>query len=395
MNNNIYLDNAATTPIAENVLEVMLPYLTTHYGNPSAKYYSIGRTARIAVLKARKQVASLIGANIPEDEGRRSEIVFTSCATESNNTVLKTVCELTGKRHIITSAIEHHAIMETVEYLEKKGEIELTILPVDSGGTVSPEELRKVIRKDETALVSVMLANNEIGTIQPVKELAAIAHENGALFHTDAVQAAGKIIIDVKELNVDFLSLSAHKFYGPKGVGILYIKKGTNMIPLLHGGAQESHQRAGTLNVAGIVGMGAAAELVSESMEKESQKLYILVEKLWKNLERDIPQIYRNGDPENRLPNILNVRFAGAEGEAILMRLDMFGVQVSSGSACSTDSIAPSHVLMALGIAQEDVHGSIRISMGRYTTEEDIDRLSEILPDQIDIIRQMSVTWNE
>lgn len=395
MTNNIYLDNAATTPVAEEVLEQMLPFLSTHYGNPSSKYYSVGRTARLAVLKARQQVAALIGADIPADEDKRSEIVFTSCATESNNTVLKTIKEITGRNHIITSSIEHHAILETLEYLEKKGEIELTVLPVSSTGAVSPEDLKKYIRKDSTALVSVMLANNEIGTIQPVKELARIAHDNGALFHTDAVQAAGKLKIDVKDLDIDFLSLSAHKFYGPKGIGILYIKKGIKTVPLLHGGAQEAHRRAGTHNVPGIVGMGAAAEAVNGTMDAINKKLYDLVEKLWNELSHKIPQIYRNGDPVNRLPNILNVRFAGAEGEAILMRLDMFGIQVSSGSACSTDSIAPSHVLMALGIPQEDVHGSIRISLSKFTTEEDIDKVIEVLPGQINTIRQMSVTWNE
>ena len=392
---NIYLDNAATTRITPDVFKEMEPFLTTHYGNPASKYYSLGRFTRGAVNQARRRVASFIGADIPEDEDKRGEIVFTSCATESNNTVLKTIAESTGKNHIITSAVEHHAILETLEYLEKKGEITITKLPVDITGVVNPADLKTALQQNpNTALVSIMYANNEVGSIQPIKQLAAIAHEHGVLFHTDAVQAAGKIVIDVKDLGVDFLSLSAHKFYGPKGVGILYIKKGTRTVPLLHGGAQEGHRRAGTLNVASIVGMGKAAELAGNDIPENYTRISKLTEKLWDGISANIPKVYRNGAAKERLPNILNVRFCGAEGEAILLRLDMFGIQVSSGSACSTDSIEPSHVLLALGIAQEDAHGSIRFSLSRETTEKDIDRVLEILPAQIDIIRQMSVTWN-
>lgn len=391
---NIYLDNAATTKIDDAVFDEMLPFLKDHYGNPASKYYSVGRFARAAVNKARRQVAELIGANIPEDEDKISEIVFTSCATESNNTVLKAAVEMTGKKHIISSSFEHHAILETLEYLQKKGTIDFTLLPVDSSGLVNPDDLREAIVKQETALVSIMFANNEVGSIQPIKELAQIAHENNVLFHTDAVQAAGKIEIDVKDLDVDFLSLSAHKFYGPKGVGVLYVKKGTKVVPLLHGGAQEGHRRAGTLNVASIVGLGKAAELAKTYVSTGTSNMAELVERLWEGIEKEIPKVYRNGNAVNKLPHILNVRFDGAEGEAILLRLDMYGIQVSSGSACSTDSIAPSHVLLALGIAQEDAHGSIRFSLSKDTTSADIDRVIEILPKQVDMIRKMSVTWN-
>ncbi len=391
---NIYLDNAATTKIDPEVFNEMIPFLTEQYGNPASKYYSLGRFARAAVNQARRQIGKLIGAEIPADEDKRSEIIFTSCATESNNTVLKTAAEITGKRHIISSTIEHHAVLETLEYLQKKGDIEYTLIPVDSCGVVDPEDLKKALQQHDTAMVSIMLANNEVGSIQPIKKLAQISHAHGALFHTDAVQAAGKIKIDVKDLDVDFLSLSSHKFYGPKGVGILFAKHGVNMISLIHGGAQEGHRRAGTLNVASIVGMGKAAELAQAEIAENSPHMAELVERLWDGIAKNISKVYRNGNAKEKLPNILNVRFNGAEGEAILLRLDMFGIQVSSGSACSTDSIAPSHVLLALGIAQEDAHGSIRFSLSKNTTALDIDRVIEILPKQIDMIRQMSVTWN-
>ena len=391
---NIYLDNAATTKIDEEVFKEMVPFLTENYGNPSSKYYSLGRTARSAVNKARIQVAKLIGAEIPEDEDKKGEIIFTSCATESNNTVLKNAVEVTGKKRIISSTVEHHAILETLEYLAKKGTIEYTLLPVDSTGTVNPEDLREELSKDDVALISIMFANNEVGSIQPIKKLAKIAHEYGTLFHTDAVQAAGKIKIDVKDLDVDYLSLSAHKFYGPKGVGILYAKKGVKTVPLLHGGAQEAHRRAGTLNVASIIGMGKAAEIAESEVAAGTSRIAELTERLWNGINKSIPKIHRNGESANKLPNIVNIRFDGVEGEAILLRLDMFGIQVSSGSACSTDSIEPSHVLLALGIAQEDAHGSIRFSLSKFTTEKDIDKVIEILPPQINLLRQMSVTWN-
>lgn len=390
---DIYLDNAATTCIDDAVMQEMLPFFKENYGNASAKYYERGKIGRRAVAKARQQVAASIGATIPTDEDKISEIVFTSCATEANNWVIKNAPKITDKKHLIISSVEHHAVLETAEYMEESG-YKLTILPVDSMGIVNPQDLKDAITTD-TALVSIMMANNEVGAIQPIKELAAIAKEHGALFHSDAVQALGKLNIDVHDLDVDFLSLSAHKFHGPKGVGALYIRKGLKIEPLLHGGGQENHRRAGTLNVPGIVGMGKAAEIATANIEDASAKEKILTEKLWSGLSAAIPKIHRNGHPDNRLPNILNIRFDGAEGEAILMYLDMAGVQVASGSACSTDSLEPSHVLLAMGIAQEDAHGSIRFSLSKYTTEEDIDKLIEIMPPQVNNIRQMSVTWEE
>ncbi len=391
---NIYLDNAATTRIDERALEAMLPFLRENFGNASAKYYEMGKIARRAVLKARQQVSALINAVKPEDEDRVNELVFTACATESNNWVIKTVPLIDPeKNHIITSSIEHHSVLETCEFMVKNHGAQLTVLYVDQYGQVSPDDLRDAMRPN-TGLVSIMTANNEVGTIQPVKELARIAHDGGALFHTDAVQAAGKIKIDVQDWDVDFLSLSGHKFHAPKGVGALYIRKGTRLRPFMSGGGQEGGRRAGTLNVAGIVGMGEAAEIAVGKIEELDPRLRAMTEKLWKGISASVPKVHRNGHPDNRLPNILNVRFEGAEGEAILLRLDMFGIQVASGSACSTGDITPSHVLMAMGIPQEDVHGSIRFSLSRDTTDEDIEKTLEILPAQVQLIRDMSVTWN-
>lgn len=393
MTHNIYLDHAATTKISSNVLAQMMPFLTEEFGNASAKYYEIGKRARRAVLQARQRVAALIGAEVPQDEDRPSEIVFTSGATEGNNWIIKTIPLMGNKRHIITSAVEHHAVLETCEFMQKHG-CDLTILPVDSTGRVDPHDLAKAMRAD-TGLVSIMLANNEVGTLEPVAELAEIAHAKGAMFHTDAVQAVGKIPVNVAELGVDLLTLSAHKFYGPKGVGATYIRKGTRLEPLMHGGGQESRRRAGTLNVPGIIGLGAAAEDATGYMVQEAARQRALIERLWTGLSTAIPKIWRNGHPDKRLPGILNVRVAGAEGEAILMRLDMFGMQVASGSACSTDSLEPSHVLLALGIAQEDAHGSIRFSLGRDTTEKDIETVIGTMPQQVQTIRAMSVTWKD
>ncbi len=388
----IYLDHAATTPLSASVLEKMLPYLQNDYGNASAKYYEKGKRCRRALAKARQQLAALIGADIPQDEDKPSELVFTSGATESNNWVLKSALGSVKKQHMITSSIEHHAVLETAEYLAKSGQCSLTVIPVNSEGLIDPVELKKAMRP-ETGLVSIMLANNEVGTIEPVQELAEIAHAGGALFHTDAVQAVGKIPVNVKALGVDFLSLSSHKFYGPKGIGALYMRKGLRLEPLMHGGGQEHHKRAGTYNVAGIVGMGAAAEEAQNELASEGARQNALVERLWEGLSDATPKILRNGHPSQRLPGILNVRFQGAEGEAVLLRLDMFGIQVASGSACSTDSLEPSHVLLALGIAQEDAHGSIRLSLGKQTSAQDIEEVIKIMPAQIRLIREMSVTW--
>ena len=390
---NIYLDNAATTAVTPEVLEAMLPFLRENYGNASSKHYEIGRTARRAVMNARQQVARMLGAEIPADEDKVSGVFFTSCATESNNWVIQNAPLANGgKKHIITSAVEHPAVLTTCAFMEKHYGYKVTVVPVDNTGLVDPAAVEKAMTPD-TALVSVMVANNEVGTLQPVAEIAKIAKKGGALMHTDAVQAAGKIPLDVNALGVDFLSISGHKFHGPKGVGALYVRKGVNLPPLLHGGGQENNHRAGTYNAAGIVGMGKAAELACAEMETVGKRQFALVEELWRGLSAASPKIYRNGHPEKRIPNILNVRYDGAEGEAILMRLDMFGIQVSSGSACATGDIKASHVLLALGIPQENAHGSIRFSLGRETTEDDIRKVIEIVPKQVQMIRDMSVTW--
>ncbi len=388
--NAIYLDNAATTRVAPEVFEAMAPYFREHYGNASAKYYSLGQTARQAVRRARVQLAELIGAQVPADEDHPGEIVFTGGATESNNWVL-THATHGPRKHLVIGGVEHHAVMEVAEHLETMHGVEVTRVPVDASGRVDPAAVAEAVRA-ETALVSVMLANNEVGTLQPVREIARIAHDHGALMHTDAVQAVGKILVNADELEVDLLSLSAHKFYGPKGVGALYIRRGTRLEPWMRGGGQENRRRAGTLNVPGIVGLGAAAALAATRMHAEAERQRELVERLWEGLSV-IPQATRNGDPKKRLPNILNVRFAGVEGEAILMYLDMQGVQVASGSACATDSLEPSHVLLAMGVPQEEAHGSIRFSLGCETTAADIDRVLTVLPEQVQTLRAMSVTW--
>jgi cysteine desulfurase len=391
---SIYLDNAATTPVRPEVLAQMLPYFTENFANASAKHYEIGRTARAAVHHARRQIATLLGAELPTDEDQISEIFFTSGATESNNWVLVNAPLATGKKHLITSAIEHHAVLDTCKFMKEKQGCQLTILPVDKWGRVAPEAVEKALTPD-TALISIMLANNEIGTLEPLAEIGAMAKKHGVLFHTDAVQAAGKIPLAVEELGVDFLSISGHKFYGPKGVGALYIRRGTkNWPPFMHGGGQERGKRAGTYNVPGIVGIGAAAALAMAEMVTVAAEERELVEKLWQQLRTTVPKCYRNGDPENRLPNILNVRFDGAEGEAILLRLDFCGIQVASGSACSTDSLAPSHVLMALGVPVESAHGSIRFSLGRTTTAAEITAVAAAVAQQVQKIREMSVTWD-
>jgi cysteine desulfurase len=391
---SIYLDHAATTPVRAEVLAKMLPYFSEDFGNASAKHYELGRRARAAVHLARRQVAALLGAEIPTDEDKPSEIAFTSGATESNNWVIGTAPLITKKKHLITSGIEHHAILDTCKFMTKHYGCSLTILPVDSRGFVDPAAVEKAITPD-TALVSIMLANNEVGTIEPLAEISAIAKKPGVLVQTDAVQAAGKIPLDVQKLGVDFLSISGHKFYGPKGVGALYIRRGTkNWLPLMHGGGQEKGQRAGTYNVPGIVGIGEAAELAQAEMSEVGARESELVEKLWQGISAAVPKVYRNGDVKNRLPNILNARFDGAEGEAILLRLDMSGIQVASGSACSTDSLEPSHVLLALGVPTESAHGSIRFSLGRTTTSADIDATIAAVVKQVKVIREMSVTWN-
>jgi len=383
----VYLDNNATTPVDRRVYEAMTPYLFEKFGNPST-LYSIGAEARSAVEEARRKVADLVGA-------RPDEIVFTGCGTESDNMALKGVAfaHMERGKHIIVSSIEHHAVLNTAAYLEKIG-FEVTYLPVDRYGMVDPDDLRRAIRSD-TILVSIMLANNEIGTIQPIKELCSVSHEKGVLFHTDAVQAAGKLRIDVEELGVDLLSLSAHKIYGPKGVGALYIRKGTKIHPLIHGGHQERGRRAGTENVAGIVGFGKAAQIALQEMEEEAVWIAELRDRLERGILERIEDVLINGHPEKRLPNTTNISFRYIEGEAIILKLASHGIFASTGSACSSDTLEPSHVLMAIGLSPEVGHGSVRFSLGKFNTADDVDRTLEVLPEVVSNLREMSPFWRK
>ena len=383
----IYLDNAATTRVAPEVQAAMEPFFCTHFGNAASKYYNLGRQALAAVETGRAQLADLLGAERPE------EVAITSCATESNNWVLLGTLLTSKKKHVITSAIEHHAVLEPLEYLAEHHGVETTLLPVDATGLVSPEALREALRED-TALVSIMHANNEVAALEPIRELAEIAHEKGILFHTDACQTVGKIPFTVQDLGVDLLSLSAHKFHGPKGIGALYIKRGTRLAPLLRGGGQEKRRRAGTSNVASIVGMGKAAELAGKRLAAGEDQARALVEHLWQGLQNAIPEIRRNGPPDQRIPTILSVCVTGAEGEAVLGYLDMYGISISSGSACTSGSLDPSHVLLALGLPHEVAHGSLRFSLSHETTEAEIDRVIEVVPQVVQRVRDMSPTWN-
>ena len=375
----IYADNAATTRISDRALEAMLPYLKEHYGNASA-LYAVGRDAHKAIEDARKKIASLIHAGA-------MDIYFTSCGTEADNWALKGIAhrlKREGKNHIVTSAIEHHASLHTAESLEREG-FEVTYLPVDGKGRVSVDSVKEAIRP-ETALVSVMYANNEIGTIQPVAEIGAVCREAGVLFHTDAVQAAGTLPIDVKEQNIDLLSMSAHKFHGPKGVGVLFCRRGIHPDNLLDGGAQERGHRAGTENVAYIVGMAAALEESCAVMEEKAKRLAALRDRVQEGLLK-IPGARLNGDPENRLPGILNVSFEKTDGESLLFELDLKGIAASSGSACASGSVDPSHVLLAVGVPYQLAHGSLRISLGRYNTEEDAERIIEAVTESVQELR--------
>uniref|UniRef100_A0A7C5Z188 Cysteine desulfurase IscS n=1 Tax=Caldicellulosiruptor owensensis TaxID=55205 RepID=A0A7C5Z188_9FIRM len=378
----VYFDHAATTPLKKEVLDEMMPYLTEQYGNPST-IYKLGREAKKAVELARERVAKALNADI-------QEIYFTSGGTESDNWALKGVAFANRDKgkHIITTTIEHHAVLHPLKYLEGLG-FEVTYVPVESNGIVDPQKIKEAIRND-TILISVMLANNEIGTIQPVKEIAKIAKEKGIIIHTDAVQAVGQIPVDVKDLGVDLLSLSAHKFYGPKGVGALYIKKGTKIHPFSHGGAQERNRRAGTENVAGIVGLGKAIELATQNLSEYAAKLQKLRDKLIDGVLSKIDYVRLNGDRYNRLPNNANFSFEFIEGESLLLMLDMKGIAASSGSACTSGSLDPSHVLLAIGLEHEVAHGSLRITLGEDNTEEDIDYLLEVLPEIVSRLREMS-----
>ncbi len=378
----IYLDHAATTPMAPEAIEAMRPFLREDFGNPSSIHSAGGRAAR-ALEAARERTAALAGARSPE------EIAFTSGGTESDAWAIVGRILAGEARHIVTSAVEHHAVLETVEAARRIYGCEATVLPVDAQGLVDPDSLRRAIR-DDTAVVSIMHANNETGTVQPIRELVRIAHERGAVFHTDAVQAAGKIPIDVEESGVDLLSLSAHKFYGPKGIGALYIRRGTRLEPLQRGGGQEGGRRAGTVNVPGAVGMGAAASLALEREAVDTPRERALVELLWARLSSGIPRVRRNGHPFLRLPGILNVSVEGVDGEALLMALDRLGILVSTGSACAAGSMLPSHVLRAMGTPQGYIRGSLRFSLGRGSGGEDILRVAEHLPGIVERLRAIA-----
>ncbi len=380
--NRIYLDNAATTPVRREVFEAMVPYLTDKYGNPSS-IHSYGREARADLNRAREQVAAAIGA-APE------EIIFTAGGSEADNLAIKgTALAMYGeKSHIITSAVEHHAVLHSVESLKRLG-FSVTILPVDSEGMVDPEDVKRAITP-ETCLISIMYANNEVGTIQPIEDISRIAREAGVLFHTDAVQAVGHMPVDVKSLGVDMLSLSGHKFYGPKGVGALYARRGVRLAPLIDGGAQERKRRAGTENMAGIVGMGMAIELAVSEMDEVSAKEERLRDKLMEGLTQRIPDVRLNGHRRLRLPNNVNMSFLYVEGESLLLNLDMEGIAASSGSACTSGSLAPSHVLMAMGIPHEVAHGSVRMTLGRYTEDADVERVLDVMPRIVEKLRAMS-----
>ncbi|QNU65539.1 cysteine desulfurase NifS [Ruminiclostridium herbifermentans] len=381
-NKTIYLDHAATTYVKPEVFDAMKPYFCEYFGNASS-IYSIGRESKKAVEEAREKVAKAIGA-------QPREIYFTGSGSEADNWALKGIAAAYKKKgnHIITSVIEHPAILNTCKYLEGEG-FEITYLPVDEDGLVSLEDVRNSI-KDSTILISIMFANNEIGTIQPIQEIGAIAREKGVLFHTDAVQAVGNIPIDVEKLNVDLLSLSGHKFYGPKGIGALYIKKGVKIASLIHGGQQERGKRASTENIPNIVGLGKAIELATENMEKYNKKLIDLREKTIEGLMAKVPYIKLNGHRTQRLPGNVNFSFQFIEGESLLLMLDMKGICGSSGSACSSGSLDPSHVLLAIGLSHEIAHGSLRLSFGDENTEEDVEFILEEIPKIVSRLRDMS-----
>ncbi len=378
----IYLDHAATTRLSGKVLEGMIPYFTDCYGNPSS-IHATGRDARKAVEQARRKVLAALHA------GSTQEIYFTSGGTESDNWAIRGVAEAyrdKGK-HIITSRIEHHAVLHTCQWLEKQG-WEVTYLPVDAFGRVSPDDVRNAIRKD-TVLVSIMMANNEIGTLEPIEEIAEIAHEHGALMHTDAVQAAGAVPIFVETSGADLLSLSAHKFEGPKGMGALYVRKGTRLARLLHGGEQERHMRAGTENVPGMVGLGLALEEATEHLEERRSHVLALRERLYHGICEQLDGVLLNGPLEDRLPGNLNLSFLGIEGESLLLLLDLEGIAASSGSACTAGSLDPSHVLMAIGRSREEAQASLRMTIGHENTEEEIDEVIRLLPGIVRNLRSM------
>ena len=384
----VYADNSATTRLSPVVLEKMMPYLTEQYGNPSS-IYRLGGKAKEAVEGARENIAKNLGAAKP------NEIYFTSGGSESDNWAIRGVAhtmKAKGKNHIITSKFEHHAVLHTCEALEKEG-FEVTYLDVYENGIVRPEDVESAI-KDTTALVTIMYANNEIGTIQPISEIGAICRKHNVIFHTDAVQAAGYVKINVAEQNIDLLSMTAHKLHGPKGTGLLYVRRGIVIENLIFGGAQEKGKRAGTENVAGIVGLDAALQIAVDTMDERNKKIAALRDKLIDSLLK-IERSRLNGDRVHRLPNNINMCFEGIEGESLLLKLDMNGIQSSSGSACTSGSLDPSHVLLAIGLPHEIAHGSMRLSFSEETTEEDIDYIAKVVPEVVTYLRNMSPLWDK
>ncbi len=383
----IYLDNAGTTKVSDNVLKEIQPYFNEIYGNASS-LHTAGQIAKEHLESARADVAKCLNANA-------DEIYFTSGGSESDNWALNSAAKygaLKGKKHIITSAIEHHAILHTLDELKKQG-FEVTYLPVYENGIVKVEDLKNAIRPD-TVLVTIMFANNEIGTIQPVEEIGKICREKGIIFHTDAVQAVGHLPIDVEKMNIDMLSMSGHKFHAPKGVGALYCRKGTPLFNFIYGGAQERNRRAGTENLPGIVGLATALKDATSEMEETAKREKYLRDKLFTELKK-IPHSKINGDLEKRLPNNFNMCFEGIEGESLLLLLDEKGICASSGSACTSGSLDPSHVLLAIGLAHEVAHGSLRLTLSKYTTEEEIDATIKAVPEVVDYLRKMSPVWDE
>lgn len=383
----IYVDNAATTPISKEVLDAMMPWLTEGYGNASS-IYSKGREAGWALKDAREKIAAAFGAS-------PSEIYFTSCGSESDNWAIKGAAAAMakrGKKHIITSAFEHHAVLHSCEALEKQG-FEVTYVPVHENGVVRVEDIEAAIRPD-TGLVTIMYANNEIGTIQPIKEIGALCRERKIWFHTDAVQAVGHVPINVEEQNIDMLSLSGHKIHAQKGVGMLYIRRGISLPNLIDGGGQERGKRAGTENVAAIVGLAKAVEIATANIEERAAKTKVLRDKLIDNILK-IERTRLNGDREKRLPGNVNISIEGIEGESLLLSLDMYGICASSGSACTSGSLDPSHVLLAIGLKHEVAHGSLRISLSDENTEEDVDKILEVLPEIVFRLRSMSPLWEK
>lgn len=379
----VYADNAATTRVKPEVFAKMLPYFTEHYGNPSS-IYSIGRDSAVAIMRAREEIAKCLNCD-------PKEIIFTSGGSESDNMAIRGIARKRGKGHIITSKIEHHAVLHTVQALEKEG-FEATYIDVDSDGIISLDQLKSAIRED-TILITIMYANNEIGTIQPIKEIGAIAREHKIPFHTDAVQAAGHVRIDVQDENIDMLSLSAHKFGGPKGTGVLYVKRGVNPRNLIFGGGQERGKRAGTENIAGIVGTAHALSLALSNIDETTARVTAMRDRLIDGILSTVPYTRLNGSREHRLPGNVNVSVEYIEGESLILLLDLNGICASSGSACTTGSLDPSHVLLALGLTHEVAHGSLRLTINEETTDADIDYILEVLPEVAKRLRAMSPVW--